>query len=123
MYEKDPGQLSFEDFELPFKGKLFAENRWVKLSELIPWQEIEEEYSKKFSKSMGAKSKSARLGFGALIIKEKLGLTDQETVEQIRENPYLQFFVGFKEFRMSAPFDSSMMYTFVNALTEIIFVK
>ena len=33
-----------------------------------------------------------RIALGALIIKEKLKLSDEETVEQIRENPYLQYF-------------------------------
>jgi hypothetical protein len=27
---------------------------------------------------------------GALIIKDKLGISDRKTAEQIRENPYLQ---------------------------------
>jgi len=35
------------------------------------------------------------LAFGALLIKQRLGLTDEETVEQIRENAYMQFFLGF----------------------------
>jgi hypothetical protein len=34
------------------------------------------------------------MALGALIIKEKLGISDRETVEQIRENPYLQYFIG-----------------------------
>jgi hypothetical protein len=29
-----------------------------------------------------------------LIIKEKLGLSDLEAVEQVKENPYLQYFIG-----------------------------
>ncbi len=36
----------------------------------------------------------ARIALGSLIIKEKLGLTDEETVEQISENPYLQYFLS-----------------------------
>jgi hypothetical protein len=31
-----------------------------------------------------------------LIIKARLGLTDEELVEQIKENPYLQFFIGLE---------------------------
>ena len=31
------------------------------------------------------------MALGALIIKEKLGISDRETVEQIKENPYLGF--------------------------------
>jgi len=38
--------------------------------------------------------KDARLVIGAVIIKHKLNLSDVETVQQIQENPYLQYFVG-----------------------------
>ena len=40
---------------------------------------------------MGAPAKPFRTALGALIIKEKLGISDRETVEQIKENPYLGF--------------------------------
>lgn len=43
-----------------------------------------------FSASIGAPAKTFRMALGALIIKEKLGITNRETVEQIREKPYLQ---------------------------------
>jgi hypothetical protein len=38
------------------------------------------------------------MALGALIIKEKLGISDRETVEQIKENPYLQYFIGLGEY-------------------------
>ena len=53
-----------------------------------------------------------RLAFGALLIKQWLGLTDEETVEQIRENAYMQFFQGFAGYSSKAPFDPSMMVHF-----------
>ena len=113
MYrEKVSGQLEFEEFYLPFGGKLNGDNRWVKLSKLIPWDEIENKYAKHFSKNMGAPAKPLRMSLGALIIKEKCGFTDEETVEQIRENPYLQYFIGLSEFTDEAPFDPSMMVHF-----------
>jgi hypothetical protein len=31
------------------------------------------------------------LAFGALFIKQRLGLTDEETVKQIRENAYMEY--------------------------------
>ncbi|VXD22689.1 transposase (fragment) [Planktothrix paucivesiculata PCC 9631] len=37
------------------------------------------------------------MALGALIIKEKLGISDRETVEQIKENPYLQYFIGLSD--------------------------
>jgi len=43
---------------------------------------------------MGLRAKSFRMALGALIIKEKLGISDRPTVEEIRENPYLQYFIG-----------------------------
>jgi IS5 family transposase len=45
-------------------------------------------------------------------------LTDEETVEQIRENPYLQFFLGFAGYSSKAPFDPSMMVHFRKRLLE-----
>jgi transposase, IS5 family len=113
MYRRPtPGQLSFENFYLPFGGKLSGENRWVKMAELIPWEDCESEYAEQLSETMGAPSKSFRMALGALIIKERLGTSDAETVEQIRENPYLQYFLGLSEYSDEAPFDSSMMVHF-----------
>lgn len=80
MYRKDnSNQLQFEDFYLPFAGKLRSNNRWVILSKQIPWSQIEEEYSNNFSNinNAGCPAKSARVALGALIIKERLGLTDR----------------------------------------------
>ena len=119
MYRRPtPGQLSFENFYLPFGGKLSGENRWVKLAELIPWAEFEEQYAEQMSEGMGAPAKSFRMALGALIIKERLGTSDAETVEQIRENPYLQYLLGLSEYSDSAPFDASMMVHFRKRLNQ-----
>ena len=58
------------------------------------------------------------MALGALIIKARLGLTDEELVEQIKENPYLQFFSGLEGYQYSAPFDPSMMVYFRKRLPE-----
>jgi len=114
MYRtNNPYQLEFEDFYLPFSGKLRSDNRWVILSKQIPWQEIEQQYSALFADSgTGNPAKSARVALGALIIKERLGVTDRETVEQIRENPYLQYFLGLPEYKDEEPFHHSLMTHF-----------
>jgi hypothetical protein len=49
---------------------------------------------------------------GALIIKERYGFSDEDTVEEIRMNPYLQFFLGLPVFQHEAPFDASTMTLF-----------
>lgn len=109
-----PEQLQQElrDFYLPFGGSMDEQNRWVRLAAMIPWEEIEKRYARQFSKNLGAPAKRSRMALGALIIKQRLGISDEETVQQIRENPYLQFFLGFKGFTTEVPFDTSMMVYF-----------
>jgi IS5 family transposase len=118
MYrQSSPGQLSFETFYLPFGGKLSGKNRWVKLAAMIPWDAFESNYAAQFSEERGAPAKSFRMALGALIIKERLGVSDGETIEQVRENPYLQYFLGLSEYSDRAPFDASMMTHFRQRLS------
>lgn len=54
---------------------------------------VEKKYAKSFLNSLrGQKAVSIRMSLGSLIIQERLQLSD--TVEQITENPYLQYFIG-----------------------------
>lgn len=112
MYRHNSNQLSFKDFCLPFSGHLQGNNRWIKLSELIPWELVEEIYTLRLRCDFGAPAHSARMAFGSLLIKERLRLSDEETVAQITENPYLQYFIGLKEFQQDAPFDASQLVYF-----------
>jgi IS5 family transposase len=113
MYRKHLQHPEFESFFLPFGGHLDSDNRWVRMARLIPWTEVEQRYEKLFADNgMGAPAKNVRIALGALIIKERLGLSDEETVEQIRENPYLQYFLGYESYRGEAPFEASMMVHF-----------
>jgi len=113
MYRKKTSrQLEFVDFYLPFSGKLRAENRWIKLAEIIPWELADEIYAEAFCDDFGAPALSARVALGALLIKEREGLTDRGTVETIQENPYMQFFIGLEEFTEEPAFDASLMVDF-----------
>ncbi|MGB3754756.1 MAG: IS5 family transposase, partial [Rivularia sp. (in: cyanobacteria)] len=113
MYRfEEQSQVSSENFELPFEGKLSENNRWVIMASLIPWSDFEEEYASIFTEEIGAPAKSFRMALGALIIKEKLGISDRETVEQIKENPYLQYFIGISSYSNETPFDASMLVHF-----------
>lgn len=113
MYRKHEQQIQFESFRLTFNGELDSQNRWVTLSRLIPWHMIEEKYAVNFAKSgLGPEAKPVRMALGALIIKEKCGFSDEETVLQIKENPYMQYFIGLPKYEYKAPFDPSMMVHF-----------
>lgn len=122
MYRtNDSDQLTFKNFYLPFGGHLRGDNRWVILSEQIPWSHIEQVYGDLFPSDEGCPAKSARMAFGALFIKERLGTSDRETVEQIKENPYLQYFIGMMEYNdEQAPFDHSLMTHFRKRFSQTI---
>ena len=97
--QHEPGE--FESFYLAFGGKLRSDNPWLRLAKLIPWEEIERRYAELFSETRGAPAISVRETGASLIIKEKLRLSDDETIEQIREepireNPYLQYLLGWR---------------------------
>ena len=110
MYRKaNQPELTPENFELPVAMQLSPDNRWVIMANLIPWSEFELEYAEKFSEKMGAPAKPFRMALGALIIKEKLGISDRETVEQIKENPYLQYFIGRSDYSNDSPFEASRL--------------
>ena len=80
------------------------------LAELIPWQELEEAYAPLFSAYVGAPATTVRLAFGSSYIKQRLGLTDEETVLQIQENAYTQSFLGFSGYSSKLPFDPSIWF-------------
>lgn len=101
-------QMSLEGFVLPFGGKLNPENRWVKLSARIPWDELAKGYHAKLSSDRGRPAKNARMVIGAVIIKHRLTLSDEETVMQIQENPYLQYFIGLSRYQEEPAFAPSL---------------
>ena len=121
MYRKKSQemQMRLEDFLLPFGGQLSVENRWVKLSKIMPWDMIEDIYAEKFQneRADGPRPISARIAFGALHIQAAECLTDERAVENISENPYLQYFLGLHEFRTEPLFDPSMMTHFRKRFT------
>jgi hypothetical protein len=113
MYRsKNRQQTEFPDFYLPFSGHLDPDNRWIALARLVPWELAEEIYHEGLCEDFGAPIVPSRTALGSLLIKERLGLTDRETVEAIQENPYLQFFIGLEEFSQDRPFDASLMVDF-----------
>lgn len=102
-------QIEIFEFKHPFETELDAENRWVKLSKLLPWDELVGIYSRSLSSTKGKYGIDGRLAAASLIIKHKLGLSDREVIETIKENIYLQYFVGFHGFRKEAAFDASLL--------------
>jgi transposase, IS5 family len=106
-------QLSLPGFETPFDQHLNPSNRWVVLAKKIPWDTIVGVYQAQMQNSdMGADGINPRVAIGALIIKHKCDLSDRETVLQIQENMYMQYFIGFSSFSDEEPFDPSLFVDF-----------
>ncbi|TSA25603.1 MAG: IS5 family transposase, partial [Bacteroidetes bacterium] len=104
-------QLTIEEFRTQFEMKLQKDNRWVILAGKLPWNEMAKIYYRSLSPVMGAPAKDARLVIGALIIKHMLCLDDRETIETIRENMYIQYFLGLCEYTYKDVFDHSLFTT------------
>jgi transposase, IS5 family len=115
MYKKKSPQISiFEEPEnfLMLTG-LDPNNRWVRISKLIPWDMVEKKYAKEFKHTPFSRpAKPARMAIGSLLIKEKFTLSDSETVEMISENPYMQYFIGLESFLKKAPMEASLLTWF-----------
>jgi len=75
----------------PFGGSLDQRNRWLRIRELIPWQELEYENLKYFS-DVGRPAKDAQLILGLLLLKHMTKLSDREIIAEVMENPYMQAF-------------------------------
>lgn len=114
-------QLTIAEFDWPFDTALDPHNRWVKLSACIPWDALAECYYQGFVADRGRPMKDARLVIGAVIIKHKLCVSDVETVQQIQENPYLQFFVGLPGYQTAEPFAPSLFVEIRKRMGEAMF--
>ncbi len=122
-----PDQGIIPGFESPFSKHLNPENRWIVLSKKIPWDELVKVYQKQLNNSKtGADGINPRVVIGSLIIKHICDLSDRETVQQIQENMYMQYFLGFSSFSDEEPFDASLFVEFrkrlgveqINAINE-----
>ena len=99
MYKpKDRETLPLFPELFPLGGGLNANNRWMKLSTVMPWKELDDVYSRYFSPTMGRPAKDSRLMIGLLVAKHVDNFSDERVVEEFMENPYVQAFCGYELF-------------------------
>lgn len=113
----DKSQHSFLDFNQPMGLHMNPDNRWIKLADMIPWDAFEEKYAELFPSNTGNVAKPLQMALGALIIQAKFQYSDRELVEQITENPYLQYFIGLPGYQEEPPFDASTLVDFRKRIT------
>jgi len=119
MYKKRGGQIDALTSPIFFGGvQLDPTNAWVQLAEMIPWEAFEEKYAESFEGSTtGNPAKPARMAIGTLVVKERYRFSDDDIIEEIRMNPYLQYFIGQPGFTHEAPFDQSVITRFRQRVT------
>jgi hypothetical protein len=94
----------------PMGGALDKTNRWFELADLVPWEELDGIYRKYFSENSGRPAKDSRLMCGLLVVKWVEGYSDDRTVQEFQENPYIQMFCGFEHFiTQEQPVESSLL--------------
>ena len=124
MYKKNKNhQIAFTDFNQPLGMKMNSENRWVKKAATIPWDEIEEKYATLFPSNTGNVAKPLRMALGSLLIQQQLNFSDEELVEEIRENPYFQYFIGLPGYVDAIPFVPSLLVEFRKRLSADIMIE
>jgi IS5 family transposase len=124
MYKSNRNrQISLSDFNQPVGLKMNPENRWIKRAETIPWMEIEERYAALFPSNTGMPAKPLQVALGSLIIQKQYDYSDRELVEQIRENPYYQYFIGLPGYQDKAPYVPSLLVEFRKRLTDDILAE
>lgn len=64
-----------------------------------------------------------RIVLGSIIIKHMCNLDDRETVAQISENMYMQYFLGYSSFSSEPPFDPSLFVEFRKRLGDQVIAK
>lgn len=119
----DKLQHSFLDFNQPLGMHMNPKNRWIDLADRIPWDAFEVKYAELFPSNTGNVAKSLRMALGSLIIQKKFQYSDRELVEQITENPYLQYFIGLPGYQEEPPFDASTLVLFRKRLTHEIIME
>ena len=95
-------------FRTPFEQKLSPENRWVKMAELVPWDEMAQVFFSCLSANQGRPTVDLRIILGALLVKHIEGLSDEDTIQYIQENIYAQYFVGLSSFQVEPVFVPSL---------------
>lgn len=124
MYKSDRNhQFALSDFNQPVGLKMNPENRWVKKAATIPWWDIEERYAALFPSDTGMPAKPLQTALGSLMIQKKYDYSDRELVEQIRENPYYQYFIGLPGYQDEQPFSPSLLVEFRKRLTDEILIE
>lgn len=105
-------------FTTPFEQSLSPENRWVKMADLVPWDDLVKVFLSSMSPGQGRPSVDLRVVLGTLLVKHIEDLSDERSIEYIQENIYAQYFVGLSSFQTEPVFTAHLLVTIRKRLGE-----
>ncbi|MEA1936932.1 MAG: IS5 family transposase [Patescibacteria group bacterium] len=109
MYKKKERNQEYLFEELmPFGGQLDQANRWLRIREMIPWEELEDKYRGYFS-NMGRPGKDGQMIIGLMLLKHMTDRSDEEVRLELQENVYWQAFCGLEQFEVRPLLNASSL--------------
>ena len=102
-------QLSLINFNMACGMQLDLNNEWIRIAQQLPWRAWETLYIAMFPSNTGNVAKPCRMVLGSLILQTRMGYTDRDLVDQLRQNPYYQYFIGLVSFQHTAPFTRTLL--------------
>ncbi len=102
-------KLQREFFRVELEGLIDKTHPLAKLSGLIDWQKISDEFGVYYHEHMGRPGKPVRLMAGLLLLQHTFKCSDEEIVARFVENPYYQYFCGNDFFEHRLPIDPTAL--------------
>jgi IS5 family transposase len=84
----------------------------ILLAEQIDWSYFEKEFGAYYVEKKGRPGKPIRLMVGLHYLKQTFNESDESVLDGLLENPYWQYFCGFKHFQTELPIDPSSLTRF-----------
>lgn len=104
-------------FSGSFMDMLDSKDPLIVLADTFPWSKVESEFQKYYKNDkVGRPNKPIRLMVGLLLLKQLKNLSDEVLVEYWKQNPYFQYFCGYKEYIPSLPCHATELVKFRNRI-------
>jgi 1A family penicillin-binding protein len=98
---------------------------WVKLAREIPWNLLEDQFATvdPAEQTDESETQEIRMLLGAMIIRKVYNLDPDATIALIKKNPYLQYFIGLKEYSATLSLNAAMISEFQTCIPETTLVE
>lgn len=109
-----PKDMSFEEshgdlFRSSLEQILNRKHPLYQLANKIDWEKFDKSFGALFVQNQGRPGLPTRLVVGLHYLKHAYNESDESAVARLLENPYWQYFCGFKQFQHEVPIDPSSL--------------